>query len=116
MTGAPGATGALGPTGPQGIAGGQGIIGPTGPAATYAGATGPTAGYVELGSIIQQWGSASVTPSGPTVTFPKPYSITPAVVVTGQAGGPFYATPTATSVTITSTAGTQTVSWQAIGS
>jgi hypothetical protein len=36
--------------------------------------------------------------------------------VTAQAGGPFYATPTATSVTITSTAGTQTVSWQAIGS
>jgi hypothetical protein len=35
---------------------------------------------------------------------------------TGPAGGPFYATPTATSVTIMSTAGTQTVSWQAIGS
>jgi hypothetical protein len=92
------------------------MIGPTGPAATFTGATGPTAGYVELGSIIQQWGSASVTPSGTTVTFPKPYTAAPAVVVTGQAGGPFYATPTATSITITSTTGTQTVSWQAIGS
>jgi hypothetical protein len=39
----------------------------------------------------------------------------PAVVVTGPAGGPFYATKTATSVTITSTTGTQTVSWQAMG-
>jgi hypothetical protein len=111
MTGAEGVTGALGPTGAQGTAGGQGTIGPAGPAAAYAGATGPTAGYVELGNILQQWGTAAVMPSGTTVTFPKPYSITPAVVVTGQAGGPFYATPTATSVTITSTTGTQTVSW-----
>jgi hypothetical protein len=57
-------TGALGPTGPQGTAGGQGL---------------------------QQWGSASVTPSGTTVTFPKPYTAAPAVVVTGQAGGPLAA-------------------------
>jgi hypothetical protein len=40
------------------------------------------------------------------------YRVVPAVVVTGRAGGPFYAIPTATSVTITSTTGTQTVSWQ----
>jgi hypothetical protein len=66
---------------------------------------------VQLGNILQQWGTASITPSGTTVTFPKPYSITPAVVVC-----PFYATPTATNVTITSTAGTQAVSWQAMGS
>jgi hypothetical protein len=74
-------------------------------------ATGPN-GYVELGNIFQQWGTASVTPSGTTVTFLKPYSITPAVVVTGQ----FNVTPTATSVTIMPTTGTQTVSWQAMGS
>jgi hypothetical protein len=46
------------------------------------------------------------------VTFPKPYTAAAAVVVTGQAGGPFYAASTATSVTIMSTTGTQTVSWQ----
>jgi hypothetical protein len=78
--------------------------------------TGPTGGYVELGNILQQWSSTSVAPSGTTVTFPKPYTAAPAVFVSGQAGGPFYATPTTTSVTIMSTAGTQTVSWQAIGS
>jgi hypothetical protein len=114
MTGSPGATGAPGPSGPQGTAGSQGSVGPTGPAASFAGVTGATGGYVQLGNVIQQWGTSTADAVGVTVTFPVPYASVPFVVATGEAST-VYAKPTPTGVTIRSPSGPQTVSWQALG-
>jgi hypothetical protein len=110
----PGATGAPGPTRPQGTAGSQGSVGPTGPAASLAGATGATGGDVQLGNVIQQWGTSTADAVGVTVTFPVSYASVPFLVAIGEVST-VYAKPKPTGVTITSPSGPHTVSWQALG-
>ena len=80
------------------------------------GVQGPSGdpGYVQLGNIIQQWGTLTADAVGVAVTFPVPYASVPFVVATGEVST-VYAKPTPTGVTITSPSGPQTVSWQALG-
>src|SRR5262249_15297438 len=60
-------------------------------------------GYVQLGNIIQQWGTLTADAVGVAVTFPVPYASVPFVVATGEVST-VYAKPTPTGVTITSPA------------
>jgi hypothetical protein len=83
-----------------------GVVGMQGPAGDP--------GYVQFGSVIQQWGTLTADAVGVTVTFPFPYASVPFVVATGE-GSTVYAKPTSTGVTITSPSGPQTVTWQALG-
>ena len=96
----------------DGISGAVGVQGPAGDAGA-PGVTGP-GGYVQLGSVIQQWGTLTADAVGVAVTFPVPYASVPFVFATGE-GSTVYAKPTSTGVTITSPSGPQTVSWQALG-
>ena len=57
----------------DGISGAVGVRGPSG-----------DPGYVQLGNIIQQWGTLTADAVGVAVTFPVPYASVPFVVATAR--------------------------------
>jgi hypothetical protein len=121
-TGKQGLTGPTGFTGPPGgtQTGSTGTVGPAGPTgpASFTGATG-TSGFVELGNMVVNWGSAaSATGGGATGTFAQAYTDAVPRVTLGLTGatGAWVSSLSKTGLVITSANGTPTVAYIAAGS
>ena len=74
-------------------------------------------GYTVLpGGVVMQWGSGVANTTGNTVTFPVPFSTAVySFSVTGTQVNVTVATANTTKLTVTSSAGTPTYQWTALG-
>jgi hypothetical protein len=96
------------------------MTGPTGSTPVTPGATG-TAGYLQHGNIIDNFGSVVATTAGVTGNFAKPYVNAPPFFtlggVTGPTGGqPYVSAISLTGLVIKTQSGAATVNYRAIGS